>query len=149
MRPSSIYRGVAVLLVLFALGHTLGFNKIDPRWGIGEPIAALQTIHFTAQGTAGRTYWGFYLGFGYFCSSLMLFAAALAWQFSRLPDELLRRLQLMEWSFAVAFVATTLITWTFFFTAPMVFSTVISLGLIAGAWRARGVRVPSRFVEQS
>jgi len=29
------------------------------------------------------------------------------------------------------------ITWRFFFTAPVVFTVVITIGLIAGAWRAR------------
>ena len=137
MNVSTIYRVVTVLLVLFALGHTLGFNRVDPSWGVSGPIAALQTTRFTAQGTPGRTYWGFYLGFGYFCSALMFFAAALAWQLSRLPSETLSRLQFIEWTFAITFVVTTVVTWKFFFTAPMVFSTLITIGLFAGAWRAR------------
>jgi len=68
---------------------------------------------------------------------LMLFAAALAWQFSRLPGDVLRRLQFMEWAFAVVFLAITVITWRFFFTVPMVFATLITVTLAAGAWRAR------------
>jgi hypothetical protein len=137
MSSKFIYRAVTVLLLLFALGHTLGFNQVDPRWGVSAAITALQTIRFTAQGTPGRTYWGFYLGFGYFCSTLMFFAAVVAWQLSRLPGEILRRLQVISWAFALAFVAATIVTWKFFFTAPMIFTPVITLGLIAGAWRAR------------
>lgn len=137
MTTKFIYRVVTVLLLLFALGHTLGFNRVDPSWGVSAPIDALQTIRFTTQGTSDRTYWGFYLGFGYFCSVLMFFAAALAWHLSGLPTETLRRLQFISWAFAIAFVAETIITWKFFFTAPMIFTPVIALGLIAGAWRAR------------
>ena len=130
-----IYRSVSVLLILFALGHTLGFNRVDPTWGVSTPIAELQKITFTAQATPGRTYWGFYLGFGYFCSVLMVLAAALAWQLGSLPTELLQRMQPFLWAFAIAFVANIVITWKFFFMAPVIFSTLIAFGLIAGAWR--------------
>ena len=134
METSVIYRVVAVLLVLYAAGHTLGFNRVDPVWGVNAPIAALQRITFVAQGTPGRTYWGFYLGFGYFCSILMLLAAALAWQLGGLSPDALRQMQLIRWAFAIAFVAATAITWRFFFTVPVAFSAVITLGLVAGAW---------------
>lgn len=137
MSASSIYRIVAGLLVLFALGHTVGFSRVDPAWGVSAPIAALQTIRFTAQGTPGRTYRGFYEGFGYLCTALMLLSAALAWQLGRVPSDVLRRLQFISWAFAVAFVATSCITWMFFFTVPVVLSTLITVGLVAGAWRAR------------
>jgi hypothetical protein len=137
MSASLIYRIVAVLLVLYAVGHTLGFSRVDPRWGVDAPLGQLKAITFAAQGTPGRTYWGFYLGFGYFCSVLMLLAAALAWQLGALPRDTLPSLQIISWSFAAAFVVATIITWRYFFTAPMVFSTVITLGLVAGAWRAR------------
>lgn len=135
MSVSSIYRIVAVLLVLYALGHTLGFDKVDPAWGVSAPIDQLQRITFAAQGTPGRTYWGFYLGFGYFCSVLMLFAAALAWQLGALPPDTLVRLRFIRWAFAIAFLAASVVTWKFFFTAPVAFSALITLGLVAGAWR--------------
>ena len=137
MSITVIYRTVAVLLVLYALGHTLGFNRVDPAWGVTAPITELQAIRFTAQGTPGRTYWGFYLGFGYFCSILLVLAAALAWQVGSLPGEMVRRMQFLLWAFALAFAATSIITWKFFFTAPVMFSILITLGLVGGAWFAR------------
>ena len=33
MRASLFYRIAAVLLLLFAAGHTLGFRQSDPAWG--------------------------------------------------------------------------------------------------------------------
>jgi hypothetical protein len=137
MSVSMIYRTVAGLLLLFALGHTLGFNHVDPGWGVNAPIDALQTIRFTAQGTPNRTYWGFYLGFGYFCSALLVLAMALAWQVARLSREALREMRFILWSFAVVFLATTCMTWIFFFTAPKVFSSLITIALFGGAWRAQ------------
>lgn len=137
MSISLIYRIVAVLLVLYALGHTLGFNRVDSGWGVTAPIAELQRIRFTAQGTPGRTYWGFYLGFGYFCSVLLLLAAALAWQVGSLPGDVVRRMQPLLWVFAIAFAVTSAITWKFFFTAPVVFSLLVTSGLVGGAWLVR------------
>src|SRR6266404_1259801 len=34
MRASIFYRIAAVLLLVFAVGHTLGFRQSDPRWGV-------------------------------------------------------------------------------------------------------------------
>ncbi len=33
MKAPALYRIAAVLLVLFAAGHTVGFRRVDPRWG--------------------------------------------------------------------------------------------------------------------
>lgn len=137
MSTSLIYRVVAVLLVLYTVGHTLGFAHVDPSWGVDAPLAQLKAITFAAQGTPGRTYWGFYVGFGYFCSVLLLFAAALAWQLGALSRETLHSLQFISWSFAATFLVATVITWRYFFTAPIVFSAVITVGLTVAAWRAR------------
>jgi hypothetical protein len=137
MSTSSIYRGVAVLLVLYTWGHTFGFARVDPGWGVDAPLAELKAITFAAQGTPGRTYWGFYLGFGYFCSVLLLFAAALAWQLGAVPRDTLHSLQFISWSFAATFLVATVITWRYFFAAPIAFSVLITIGLAVAAWRAR------------
>ncbi|HVZ49774.1 MAG TPA: hypothetical protein VG916_13395 [Gemmatimonadaceae bacterium] len=137
MTASTIYKTVAVLLVLYAAGHTLGFAHVDPAWGVDAPIAALRTTTFTAQGISGRTFWGFYYGFGIFCSVLLLFSAAIAWQLGAVPASTLRNMQLASWSFVLAFAATTVVTWRWFFTAPVVFSAMITAGLVAAAALAR------------
>jgi hypothetical protein len=65
MKASLLYRIASILLILFALGHTLGFRRVDPRWKLDSIIAALQSTHFEVQGL-NRTYWDFYVGFGLF-----------------------------------------------------------------------------------
>ncbi|HEX2712187.1 MAG TPA: hypothetical protein VHM88_08195, partial [Candidatus Acidoferrales bacterium] len=86
MKPSLLYRIASVLLMLFAAGHTLGFSKVQPQWGVDALIGSMRTIHFDAQGFS-RTYWDFYVGFGLFVSVFLLFAAFLAWQLGGLkPD---------------------------------------------------------------
>ena len=79
MKTSVLYRVAAVLLVLFAAGHNIGFRRVDPRWRADAVVGAMQTTRF-AVGSFGRTYWDFYAGFGFFVTAFLLFAAVLAWQ---------------------------------------------------------------------
>ena len=56
MKASLLYRFAAVLLVLFAAGHTLGFRQSDPAWGVDALLASMRSIHFDLGGFS-RTYW--------------------------------------------------------------------------------------------
>jgi hypothetical protein len=79
MKASLLYRIASVLLLLFAIGHTLGFRQTNPEWGVGPLIDSMRSIHFDAQGF-NRTYWDSFSAFGLFFSVFLLFAAVLAWQ---------------------------------------------------------------------
>jgi hypothetical protein len=135
MSPSVLYRIASVLLVLFALGHQIGFRRVDPRWGVDSAIATLKSTQFQVQGMT-RTYWDFYSGFGFFVTVLLLFAAVLSWQLGGLSKEALQSLSVVTWALGLCFVAIMLITWRYFFTAPLVFSCVVSLCLLAAALSA-------------
>ncbi|HLJ24107.1 MAG TPA: hypothetical protein VKT71_08375, partial [Candidatus Acidoferrales bacterium] len=114
MKASLWYRIASVLLVLFALGHTLGFRQTDPEWGVGSLIDSMRTIHFNAQGF-NRTYWDFFSAFGLFFSVFLLFAAVVAWQLSSFPAEILLRLRSISWALAVCFTAITILSWIYAF----------------------------------
>ena len=133
MRASIFYRVAAVVLVLYALGHTLGFRQINPEWGAGPVIDAMRSVHFDAQGF-DRTYWDFFTAFGLFFTVFLLFAAVMAWQLSSIPAETLARMRGTAWALAISFAAATVLTWRFAFTAPLVFSVVITVCLIVAAW---------------
>ncbi len=135
MSPALLYRIASVLLVLFAAGHTLGFRRVDPRWGIDATIGALKATQFQVQGFT-RSYWGFYTGFGLFVTVLLVFVGILAWQLGALPKDTLRSLRVVTWALALSFVAVTLLSWRYFFIAPLVFSSVIAACLLLAAWRA-------------
>ena len=137
MTPSLLYRIAAVLLVLYAAGHTFGFQHVDPRWGVDALVNGLRTTGFTVQGRKERTYWGFILGFGYFCTVLMLFCALLAWQLGGLPQATLATIPVIAWGFATAFAAATAVTIRYFFAAPVVFSSLITICLVLAAWLVR------------
>jgi hypothetical protein len=128
-----LYRIAAVLLVLFALGHTLGFRQNNPAWGAGSVISAMQATHFDAQGF-NRTYWDFFSAFGLMFSVFLLFTAALAWQLAGSTAETLAKINGIQWSLAICFVAITGVSWRYAFTLPIVFSILITVCLIAAAW---------------
>lgn len=135
MSPSLLYRVASVLLVLFGLGHQLGFRQIDPRWGVDSALGVLKGTQFEVQGMT-RTYWDFFSGFGFFVTVLLFFAAILAFQLGGLPKETLRSLGLVRWSFALSFVLITGLAWRYFFIAPLVFASLVALCLLLAAGRA-------------
>jgi hypothetical protein len=128
-----LYRIASVLLLVFAAGHTLGFRQNNPEWGADTVLALMRSVHFDAQGFT-RTYWDFFSAFGLFFSVFLLFAAVLAWLLSRLPAETLARVRSIAWALAICFVAITALTWRYAFTTPLIFSTLITVCLLAAAW---------------
>lgn len=135
MKPALLYRIAAGLLVLFAIGHTLGFRQVDPSWGAEGVVAALKSHRFDVQGFS-RTYWDFYTGFGLFVTVFLVFAAVLAWQLGSLPQNVLRAMSVVLWTLALSFVGVTFLSWRYFFVVPIAFSAVISLCLLLAAWVA-------------
>ena len=135
MKSSLLYRIASVLLLLFALGHTLGFRRVDPRWGIDSIIGALRSTHFDAQGF-NRTYWDFFTGFGLFVTVLLVFVAVLSWQLGGLPKDCLVAMPLATWGLAVCFLVVTFLSWRYFFMVPVIFSGVITICLVLAAWSA-------------
>ena len=117
MKAPILYRTAAVLLLLFAVLHTIGFRQNNPDWGADAVLAAMQSIHFDAQGFS-RTYWDFFSAFGLFVSVFLLFAAALAWFLAGLAAEILARVRSIAWTLAICFVAITALSWRYAFTAP-------------------------------
>src|SRR5215475_15329198 len=133
MKASVFYRIAAVLLLLFAAGHTLGFRQSDPGWGVGAVVGAMQSIRFDVQGFS-RTYWDLFVAAGFSVGVFYLFAAILAWQLGGLPAETLTHMRGVTWAFALCFAAITLVSWRYLFVIPIVFSAVITVCLITAAW---------------
>jgi hypothetical protein len=131
--PSILYRIASVLLVLFGLGHQFGFRRVDPRWGVDSALGTLKVTQFRVQGMT-RTYWDFFSGFGFFVTVLLFFAAILAFQLGGLSKETPRSLSFVTWAVGLSFVVITLLTWRYFFIAPLVFSSLVALCLLMAAW---------------
>ena len=133
MKASVLYRVVSVLLVFFAVGHTLGFRESDPNWGVDPLLGSMRSIHFDVQGFR-RTYWDLFVAAGLSVGVFYLFAAILSWQLGGLSAETLALMRGTAWALALSFVAITVVSWRYLFILPIVFSMVISVLLIAAAW---------------
>src|SRR2546430_3011610 len=143
MKASIFYRVAAVLLLLFAVGHTLGFRQSDPQWGVDALLTSMRSIHFDVQGF-NRTYWDLFVAAGFSVGVFYLFAAILAWQLAGLPAANLKLMRGTAWAFALCFAAITVVSWRYLFILPIAFSIVITLCLTAAAWlSAKQASVPS------
>ena len=133
MKPSLVYRIAAVLLVLFAVGHTLGFQQSDPSWGVDSLLGLMRSSRFEVQGFT-RSYWDLFLAAGFSVGAFYLFSAVLAWQLASLPAETLAGMRLGVWAFALCFAVIALVSFRYLFVIPIVFSVLVTACLIAGAW---------------
>ena len=133
MRASMFYRIAAVLLLLFAVGHTLGFRQSDPSWGVDALLGSMRSIHFDVQGFQ-RTYWDLFLAAGFSVGVFYVFAAILAWQLGGLPTATLALMRGTTWAFALCFAAITIVSWKYLFILPIAFSVAITFCLTAAAW---------------
>jgi len=140
-----LYRIAAVLLLLFAAGHTFGFRQSDPTWGVDALLSSMRSIHFDVQGF-NRSYWDLFQAAGFSVGVFYLFAAILAWQLGGLPAASLALMRGTLWAFALCFAAITVVSWKFLFILPIAFSIVITIFLAAAAWlSAKPVTIaPSR-----
>ena len=133
MKPSILYRIASILLILFAIGHTLGFWQTQPQWNADSVVASMRSVHFDAQGF-NRTYWDFYIGFGLCVSVFLLLAATLSWQMSSLQAGTLAQLRGPAWALVLCFIGVTVLSWRYFFIIAIVFSAAITLALAAAAY---------------
>jgi hypothetical protein len=142
MKASLFYRIAAVLLLFFAVGHTLGFRQSDPAWGVDALLGSMRSIHFDVQGFS-RSYWDLFQAAGFSIGVFYLFSAILAWQLGGLPPATLVLMRGTAWAFALCFAAITVVSWRYLFILPIAFSIVITLCLTAAAWlSAKPVPMP-------
>jgi len=131
------YRIAALLLVLFAAGHTVGFLRFKPP--TPEALAvrdAMNNVQFQVRGTT-FSYGGFYRGFGLFVTAYVLFSAFLAWHLSGLAARNPEAIGSLGWVFLAVQLASVALSWIFFAPAVGVFSGVIALCLGWAAWLVR------------
>ncbi len=133
MKASTFYRIAAVLLLLFAVAHTLGFRHSEPVWGVDSLLGSLRSTHFDVQGF-DRTFWDFFVAAGFSVGVFYLFAAVFAWQLGSLPVATLALMRGTAWAFALSFAAITVVSWRYLFIIPVAFSIAITVCLTAAAW---------------
>lgn len=131
MKASLFFRIASVLIVLFAGGHTAGFLQTDPQWGVDATVASMKSVRFAVQGFH-RSYYDFFVGFGLFVTVFLVCGAVIAWQLGRPAGPLPASMRVSAWALTFCFGAVAILSWRYFFMAPLVFSLLIFVCLLVG-----------------
>jgi D-alanyl-lipoteichoic acid acyltransferase DltB (MBOAT superfamily) len=121
------FRALSVILAIFTLGHTVGTRQaITTAPEEAAVIAGMQQYRVPVMGFL-RSYWDFYRGFSVTISVLLAALMVIAWQLGSLsrrnPSEALP----FAVTILIACVANAIVSFTYFFSAPMVTSTLAVL----------------------
>jgi hypothetical protein len=141
MKSSTWFRALAGVFTFFAVGHTLGFLKPPADGSPAAPVyAAMQNVRFPMMGFS-RTYLDFYRGFGLSVTIEFVVLALLAWQLASISAERPRDALRLSIALLVGCAGTALVSFAYFFTAPMVTSlAAVACALVACAQLAREAR---------
>jgi hypothetical protein len=134
MKATLLYRIAAVLFILFAAGHTIGFLTFKPASQEGVAIwDSMNNVHFQV-GKASFTYGGFYLGFGLFATLYLLFSAFLAWHLGALALRNPGAIGALGWAFCATQVVSLVLSWRYFLLPPVVLSALLTICLGWATW---------------
>jgi hypothetical protein len=142
MKATWLYRIAAILLVLFAAAHTMGFLKFVPPTPDGKAVMDAMNTVSLLPGTA-YTYGGFYRGFGLFVTVYFLFAAFLAWHLGELARKLPAAAGSLPWIFFCVQLAGLAISWRYFPPPPVVSSALVTFCTGWAAILARPTSLPA------
>jgi hypothetical protein len=121
-------RIAAVISLLFTAGHTMGGLKRWSPMGDNPVLKSMADVRFDVMG-ANRSYFDFFMGFGWSLSVFMLMQTIVLWQLASLATTEAPRLRPIIAVVALASVASGVIAWRFIFPIPAVFSTVLAIVL--------------------
>jgi hypothetical protein len=121
-------RIAAVISLLFTAGHTMGGLKRWSPMGDNPVLKSMTDVRFDVMG-ANRSYFDFFMGFGWSISVLMLMETILLWQLASLASTDASRLRPLIAVIALATVASGIIAWRYIFPVPALFSAVLAIAL--------------------
>jgi hypothetical protein len=136
MNATLLYRIAAVVLILFAAGHTFGVLRFKPPTNEAQAVRnVMDSVRFTVRG-ADVSFGDFYTGFGLAVSVYLLFTAFLSWHLGNLARAHPAALGALGWAFVALQAAIVVISWRYFSLAPALLAAVVTLCLAAATWRA-------------
>jgi hypothetical protein len=125
--PVLWFRITAVLMLLFAIGHTLGFLAFRPSAAEGQAVwASMNNVHITEHGSI-FTYGGFYRGFGLSLSAFQLFFAWLAWILASMARQRAPGIRAIAWGMFAVMLAEIVLSLRYFSVEPAIFSVISAL----------------------
>jgi hypothetical protein len=113
----------SIITLLFAAGHTLGGLKYWSPMGDNAVLQAMRSVRFDTMG-ANRSYFDFYMGFGYSLSVTQVMLAILLWQLAALARTNAPGVRPMIAVIILAVAASSVIAWQFILPVPALFSLV-------------------------
>lgn len=135
MNATVRYRIAAVVLVLFAAGHTFGFLSFKPETPDGiAALDAMTKVHFKVGGWT-CSYGDFYKGFGLHITVYLLFSAFLSWHLGTMAATNPQSIGFLGWAFAAVQVAGIALSWIYFFPITVIFSAAAAVCVGLAAWR--------------
>jgi hypothetical protein len=127
------FRVAAVLMLLFAVGHTYGFWTFRPHAAEGRAVwEAMNGVHFSEAGST-FSYGGFYKGFGLSVSAFDVFSAWLAWTLGSMARAGEVRARSIGWAMFVVQCLGFVLSLLYFSVVPVVLSAVAALFFLMGA----------------
>jgi hypothetical protein len=134
VKPTRLYRIAAVLLVVFAAGHTVGFLKFQAPSAEGRAVwEGMNNVHFQI-GKSSFTYAGAYNGFGLFATLYLLFAAFLAWHLGNVARTQPQAIGTLGWTFFAVQIGSMILSWIYFPTPPVILSGLVAICTGWAAW---------------
>ena len=133
MKSTVLLKTASVLMLLHFVGHTLGMMR-GPSHGPEEVgvIESMKTHHFDAMGSS-RSYWDYFLGFGFDASINMLFQAVLLWLLAGVARTNFAIVRPFIALLLAAWIASMLLYIKYFFLAPIAFAALMVL-VLGAAW---------------
>ncbi len=126
MNATLLYRIASVMLVLFSLGHTIGFLKLKaPTQEALAVREAMDNVHFEIRG-ASFSFGGFYVGFGLYITAYLLFSAFLAWHLGGLAAREPQAIGALGWAFLAVQLAGLVLSCIYFSAVPAAFSALLA-----------------------
>ena len=124
------FRISAVILLLFAVGHTLGFLTFKPPTEQGMAVReAMTNVHFQVGGKI-FSYGGFYRGFGLSATVSMLFEGFICRFLGSLARRHPREVVAIGWALIVQQIAGMVLALMYFGVPPTIFSAVLTVCIL-------------------
>jgi phosphatidylserine synthase len=141
MKYLSPFRLASYFLVLFFAGHTAG-GMLGPKShgpDADAVFASMKAVHFTFKGST-TSWYGVWFAFGLLVSVFLLFSAIAAWQLDKVNPTNWPSVSVIAWALVASHACNAVLSWTYFFAAPGIFATIVTILLAAGAWLKQRAR---------
>jgi hypothetical protein len=129
MRSTLFLRIASVLTLIHAALHTIGgvFGGADPG-PQQTAVAAMKANEFVVMGVT-RSYWDFHMGLGLVVSVFLTVEAVVFWQLASLAKTDALRLRPILATFLVGFLGVAVVSYQYFFVAPVITEILIAVCL--------------------